>query len=333
MTLEADTLRVTLNSERRYGAEYKDGLSSHLPMVRIALFYLGASEAQQETFARWYRPRLEFVNARDERHCITPNTWKEHLGEHRYNAEYRDFFTAQIEEHGSLATLESVVPQLMEGVGAGAFHPLIRLAYALEIADEGEVAEALAAWCMAFLPLGSAPPLETTSFTNTLAASLQALTQTADIQGATIFERMERVSQQASFAHFGSLPTEASIAEFREPILDIYEGSDGDFTALHLVTSLHALRVVNATTALPHDALEQYWRAVGAAYLVIGKPEPSCASGATTTTPAWDAIAAVAVASKDDHLIKFVYTCKQEQAAYGDDRYRRLAARRAKLDS
>lgn len=328
MDMKPIALRKLLKSDRRFAAEYNSRLSNHLPMALIALFRLGASESQITTFGEMYLRRLAPVPEATSEDDITCESWREHLGKHSHNAEYRRFFASEFERLGRDELLQRYVPVLIEGVGGGAFHPLIRLAYGIDLDDAGEIAEALASWCMAFLPLGApneqvAPDI-----------GLQSLTHLTriPIEGSVIFERLQAVACREDFGGFGGLPETAVIGDLREPIISIYEGSDGDFVALHLMTSLHALRVVGGAVPLTSGALAHYWRAVGAAYVVIGAPSPrALAPEAGEDVPPWEAIIGVALTSRDDHVVKFVHTCSSEELAYGDERYRRLAARKVKL--
>jgi Questin oxidase-like len=97
----------------------------------------------------------------------------------------------------------------------------------------------------------------------------------------------------------------------------------GDFTALHLVTSAHALRTLLPCVDDPALAVGFYWRAFAAAW---------GAQGAQAEVPTeardWPSLVAAAVASDDEHVIKLVDSCREEERAYGGDDWR-LAASRA----
>ena len=107
-----------------------------------------------------------------------------------------------------------------------------------------------------------------------------------------------------------------------------------DFTALHIVTGLHAARIVLARLPPAHAErlLPDLWNAVCAAYVLIGapaldaaafaRPEPSRPVGET-----WPALLALAVASDDDHVIKMSYTCWREDLREPNGLYLACAAR------
>ncbi len=329
MTTPKNALRRLLTGGLAYAAEYRGGLSNHFPMACIALDRIGGTEEEVESFASFYRDRLEPLEEPGDV-VITPGTWRERLGEHRYNAEYRAFFTSELRRLGREALLQSYVPALMPGVAGGAFHPLIRLAYALEARHDGELAEALASWSIAFLPIGTpGGALEPLAGLETVAASAEL--RSAKLEGSVIFEKLQYVGALEAFSDVGGLPLGTTVANLREAVLAVYEGSGANFIALHLMTSLHALRVVDAEVGLRGTALAHYWRGAAAAYLTIGAPTLKIVTLPDEPLPTWAAITAIARQSKDDHVIKFVHTCASEEAAYDDARYRLLAARKVKL--
>jgi hypothetical protein len=62
-----------------------------------------------------------------------------------------------LEHEGVRDTLRQVLPPLVCGCGAAAFHGLIRTAAALQAEHEGELADGLAYWAACFMPLGELP--------------------------------------------------------------------------------------------------------------------------------------------------------------------------------
>ena len=107
--------------------------------------------------------------------------------------------------------------------------------------------------------------------------------------------------------------------------------STGNFTALHAVTSTHALRVLMPFMSDRELLLRYHWQALTAAFIGIGSPR------AKETLPEnkaeWSSIASRAIASDDDHDAKLVFACREEQALRGDEMYRFAAALRVKLIS
>ena len=95
-----------------------------------------------------------------------------------------------------------------------------------------------------------------------------------------------------------------------------------NFTVLHLLTSCHALRLLMPSTETP-DLMLRWYALAYAAGLVASGTRPA---GATAARPQpWGDVIARAIASDNDHVVKLVYTCREEAAHYADDRYRCVA--------
>ena len=137
---------------------------------------------------------------------------------------------------------------------------------------------------------------------------------------------MARVAEEARFGWFAhALAEDATLDDLRRAALAVYAPSSDSFTALHLVTAAHAMRIVSSR--IPSLGLVDFWQAFGAAYVTLGAPELDPA--VPPSTASWDRIFAAACASPDDHVIKFCYTCHQETEAGGDPAYHGLAAIKA----
>ena len=91
---------------------------------------------------------------------------------------------------------------------------------------------------------------------------------------------------------------------------------------LHLVTSAHALRVLLPFVDAATDAVADYAVAYVAARIATDA-EP----GAAAEPLPWDTIVAAALASADEHVVKLVDSCREEERAYGGDDWQRAASR------
>lgn len=304
-----------------WGAEYDDQLSNHLPMNLTALVRIGADRTQCERFIASYTPRLIRLEPRLE----PIGSWRERLGEHTHNGAYRAFFAGELALRGRDAVLEHYVHELAPGVSGGAFHPLIRLAFALDADADLEIAEALASWCMAYQEL--APP---SSGGEAPLGVLASLDGPPIAGGNTLFARMKTAASTPQFAAAnGRIAVDAStVSRLAEVALSIYAASNDGFLALHLVTATHAARRVLAHVKRRERLLQALAQCFVASYLVMGCPRLVPRSG---TAPSWDAILDRARASTSDHDAKFCYALRDEQSVYGDEAYRREAARRMRL--
>ncbi len=336
-----------LASGGKFGAEYGRQLSNHLPMTLLAMQAQGASPKQLEGFYQRYSRRLRSKRPATTR--LDASNWQSLLGKHAHNAEYLQFFAEQIRARGWLETLRVYLPGLLPGIGGAAFHPLIRLAYAVEAEHEAEIAEGLASWAMASLPLRpldsglqrfESPRQALQELSNTTALArltgaagnpLARLVAQLRFGAATIFTRMQRVAQHAAFAPFADcVEIDAdSLAAWARLLVELYASSDDHFTLLHGVTSCHALRILLPHLPEPERALRYYGQAVIAAYVSAGQPR--LAVPEVGSLPSWEAIQQAALTSMDDHVIKLAYSCWREDLHYGQALYRFCAARKVGL--
>ncbi len=312
------SLQTLLDEGAAHDAEYRGGLSNHRPMALVALRRLGASDERLAAFAQHYSPRLQ--PAPPAVPWPAGDAWQLLFGERDAWPTYRDLFTQWLQHEGGAAVLSQALPSLMPGCGAAAFHGLIRTAYAVQAGHGPELADALAYWACRWLDLGRATPGGRLADPARLLAALHP----APAQGSLIFERMRQVAVDPAFdAAVARLRIDGdTLPRLARAAARLYARS-GNFTALHLVTSAQALRVLLpfADELLP--ALAGYWRAYAAGWLASG----AVAGRAPAPLP-WPDLVTAALASDDAHLIKLVDACREEQQAYGGaDDWQRAATR------
>ena len=322
-------LTAALDHSLQFDAEYSTRLSNHLPMLLVALHRLGASDERLASASARYAGKL---------HPMPPlhpwaagDAWRVPLGDPSIWPRYRDLFSTWMQEEGAGETLRQVLPALLPGCGAAAFHGLIRTAYAVDAAHRAELVHALAYWSSRWLDLGvadaSAGPAG-----GEMADPAALLKKAAAVPGvgaspsAYIVERMHHAAWQPGF-ELAVQPLQLdghTLPRLARHAANLYARS-GDFTVLHLVTSAWALRVLMPFVEEPAAALAAYWRAYAAGAASVA------AKLKLTREPAplpWPQIVAAAVASDDEHLVKLVHTCQQEQQAYGGaDDWQRAATR------
>ena len=304
-----------------HAAEYSGGLSNHLPMALLALHRLGACEARLQAFAAAYAPRLARAPAAQA--WPAGDAWTPRLGEPAAEPAYRGLFLEWLAREDPNDVLRQVLPRLMMGCGGAAFHGLIRTAYAVQAARRQELAHALGYWASRWLDLGADAPV-TAIQSNPVAALRQVPVPRRAPAGDLIFQRMQTVAAQPRFAAAvaGLDVSEGSLEQLARGAAQLYAAS-GNFTVLHLLTSAHALRVLMPwLDDEPLAAVRPYWRAFAAAW---------AASGARDIGPpellAWRQIVNRAVASDDEHVVKLVDSCREQEAAYGGTEWLRAASR------
>jgi len=312
-----NALAALLDAGAAHDAEYAGGLSNHLPMALLALQRLGADDAHLQAFAESHASRLEPAPAPEA--WPAGDAWAVHLGRREAWPLYRDLFLQWLDNEAAGEVLRQVLPRLMTGCGAAAFHGLIRTAYAVRSAHRRELADGLAYWACRWLDLGESRALGRTPDPARLLPRLP-------VPGGSqrlIFDRMQAASALPAFA-----PTvaqlrvdEGTLARLAALAAGLYARS-GNFTALHLLTSAHALRVLLPFIDEPVPALRAYWRAF-AAGVAASSAEPD----ELPPLQDWPRIVEFALASNDDHVIKLVDSCREQTEAYGGDAWRRAASR------
>jgi len=311
------SVQAWLDEGVRFDAEYHQGLSNHLPMVLVALQRLGASEPRIDTFATSYTRRLE--PAPKASTWSSGEHWQNRLGRRGTWPAYRTLFSTWIGRDGSDQVLAQVLATLMAGCGAAAFHGIIRTAYAVHSGHDRELADGLAHWACRYLPLGVAGGDGTV---DNPAVVLHGVSTTSSGRNL-IVERMRDAAQEPSFSQIIKLlkVDDSTLGRLSRMAAMLY-ASSGNFTVLHLVTSSHALRELLPLLDNPLPALHAYWRAYVAGYLA----SDLCIDNATTLQP-WDQIIDAAIASDDEHVVKLVDSCREEERAYGGDEWHYAASR------
>lgn len=328
-------LHACLDRIQTVPPEYGQGLSSHLPMAVHALFQLGANEAQMETFMAGYLPRFRGRRLALQGHVLPD--WRQALGQFEAFEDVRSSFVAALARAGRDAVLGEALPALLPGVSAAAFHGLIRTAHAVESAHEAELASALAYWACRWQGLAAPPQSSSQGPGIDLATWSAALVDGARgwrSDAPLIFLRMQEASATPLYAQLAqALKPEPKLAPRLAQLAHLALGyylDSGNFTVLHMITGLRALRVLlpwvperlQADPAV-QDLLGQ---AFVAAYLA-GRVQARPRSGSDDASSLSGAeLAAAACRSTDDHVIKLVHACGDEMAAYAEPRYKMAAA-------
>lgn len=283
-------LHAALDEALRHGPIYVVNgmrLSSHLPMVLVALDRLdGPPEALRRHLDHW-APRLPPAPALTE----------------------------------DPPTLVQALPTLLAAPESMAFHGAIRLAYALESGHAAEQQAALQAWLDDAQPLG--PALAAHPGQRPLRQTLDAVRADAGLalpprEGGTIVDALAAAHALPAFAAHIPSP-QLSLDALAEASLAVYLATH-DFTALHLVTGTHALRVIleaaraQGLVVDEGQVLRTLWRAWLAAYVSIGRPVPAWAlvhAGQAAETD-WQQQLPALHASLNDHRVKLADAARQE---------------------
>lgn len=336
---ERTTLDRLLAESRAFSVEFGHALANHLPMLLVILARLGADDRRLEGYFETYRDANRLRPPPAPVAAITAVDWTAHLGDRGREADYRAFFAAELRRLGARDLQRTYLPILLPGICASALHALMRLAYGHLDANPEEIARALAYWAATFLPL--APATGAAPLTAEPAEVLAQLTRVPELlrvrpECDLLWHAMRDVGRHPSFAPVvdwlavdgATLPRCANAA------LALFAAA-GDFCSLHALTGAHWVRLLPAEDVERPQLLRYFWQGVAAVYPKMGMPAvatpDAMAALRVAACPEWPEIAVAAVASDDEHDPSLVFSAMQEEAAYGDPAYRRVAARRVGL--
>jgi hypothetical protein len=235
---------------------------------------------------------------------------------------------ALVARDGVDSTLRDLLPDLLPGVAAAAFHGLIRTAHAVQSGHASEVAAALAYWAWRWQPLA---PAQVPAECMPLSIWSRSLVRDAlawRTDGPLISIRMDHATQGAVYQ---------SLADGLQPFADLRSAiaslaalaaaryaASPNFTVLHMITGMRALRVLLPWIETEEGVQPILVRAFTAAYLAARVVPPPTAPEPRLRT--WPEVIAAGISANDDHVIKLVHACREEASAYGEGNYLRVAA-------
>jgi len=286
----------------RFSAEYANGMSNHLPMALLAIRRLGATADRVREFQAFYERRLRPMSASEE---VLSDRLHEELAR-----DGRELF------------LCNNIARLTPGLASAAFHGVIRTAYAVDSGVDDDLADAVASWVRGYAEIDTGDARRFNGVSDAFTALQRDDRFPREFQGTSIVARINKVVALPEFGDYRSSIQNPTLQDLTRIAVLIYLAT-ANFTALHLVTGCHATRVL--APYLADDALEHLANAMLAAYVTIGRP---AFETPTVDAPDWETLARTAIASNDDHDLKMVYSCREEDAVYGWGLHRMAAALR-----
>ncbi len=192
------TLTVLLDRAQQFAPEYRGGLSNHLPMALVALDSLGADASRMEAFFTIDCAKLDPAPPL----AAACKDWPTKRGDLGAFPALRAHFVGAIATQGRDATLRQALSLVMDGVGAGAFHGLLRTASAAVAEHDDELASGLAYWAGVHLPLAhfAAAPSATEANVPTWLAGIAAQAGDWRSDAGLITRRMTAFAQTARIA-------------------------------------------------------------------------------------------------------------------------------------
>lgn len=298
-----------LDDELRFSPSFLGIYSNHLAMELVALHQFDApSSVLQHVFD---------VHAAGE-------------SEPRDDHDDLDAVRREIAAFGIAEVVRDRVPALVRGPATALFHPVIRLAYALEVGHEGQVAAALLDWQRRFstLPVHELEP-----------GARRLRDVAADLAGAsggrwTSTFDLDGVSRrpEVGAALDGLAVDEHTLDDVSAFALAAHVTAEA-FVTLHLVTGARAVRAVAAW--IDDDSARQLAahaaQAMAVVHGAVGAPplvdRDRLDELRRLPLPSDEAIAERAIADLDPHVVKLSNVALVEAERTGDALYRYAAAR------
>lgn len=322
--MPASTLHRLLDDNLRLPPEYRNQLSNHLPMALQALHAMGVDESRLRAFWAAYVPR--FAGACAPPPAPAPADWRALRGQADAFPLLRAGFLALVDAHGAAAMLRLVLPDLWPGVAAAALHGLIRTAHAFESGHAAELAHGLAYWAWRWQPLATPPAAADAMTFADWSRALARQSQAWQPEGGLISQRMDAAQHAPAYAALaGALPPAPELLAPLARFAAQRYSQTGNFTLLHLCTGCRAARVLLPFVDEPEATSRHLLQAYTAGYLASGAGEAE--SPAPTVASDWESVQRVALASDDDHVVKLVHACRDQEAAYGAGPWLQAAAR------
>lgn len=303
-------------------------LSNHGPMAAEALVALGRADSVI-SFAEAYRKRFTAIYP-ERRQAMTRENWREALGDGSRAADWVDFFNRELKEAAWPRVLEEWSARLAPGLAAAAAHGLIRTAHAarsLSVKETPlrlrELAEGLGYWAAYYQPLPESQNARKESLKPDQALSrIPLLPVEKRPRGGSIMIGLRNLDEFAPFAAVADLVVTDGdagklLSQVTETFATVYvrNATHRNFIALiHAVTATAGLRSLLPclSPATTKRMLRYGWQTAAALYSVFG-------TGATDNLVEAkeikrDDLIERAVASREEHSIKFTEACLREYA-------------------
>jgi hypothetical protein len=324
----SDVLDETYQRLHGTGPEFVGWLSNHGPMAADALIRLGRG-ADVERWVEEYAERLD--SAPEARWPIREAEWREPLGDPVRLGDWCALFTELVHREPWTDVLARWWPRLLPGAVAAATHGLIRTGHAVRALREretperlDELAAALGYWAARWQPLpGQRPPAGTADVGSALAA-----VPAVDASGGAR-TRIARLGETPGWPPaLGRLrPVQETTAVPREldALVDAAVSGYRRWAHGNPVMLVHAATAPRAAALVLPALPVELWRAtyetawaVSAAITGAYRPHDAGATSATTAPDA-DEVIDRAVATRDEHAIKFVEVARESHGRGNPD--------------
>jgi len=292
-----DNLQDLLVDGTRYDPRYLPSMNAdHMPMTLCAIAGLGGHFDTLVAYRDEYKKILHEIPPED------PSlNWRQGIGRNESYPALFAWFREQVAEKGIESTISAYLPEFIGSLALEAFHPIIRLGYALDFKSEAETAAALAYIVSSHQDV----PVKVDRVID-----IQNEMQGQVTIGSRSFKRAGFTRSIRELLDADEYPTGcvAEIGDCAVIALDIYR-STRNFFALHMVTATQAVRICSELID-KRLALAALTGGLLAAHQVVGSPD-------------FDRDNPMPVPNRldEEHTYKYTWTCLSEYRHYGDDRY------------
>lgn len=323
----------SFNKYKDYASDYNGGLSNHIPMVSYSLYELGVPFNEIDKYIDTTVERIK-ISKEDfsKLYNIDNDNFEKYLGLKDSFGSYYDYFSKKINKSNYLEVIGEFLPILIKGVAARAFHPLIRLSFAVRSENIEEVTKSLSYFASTFLPhefdvlpSKSENPLE----------DLKVLVESInneEYSGNLIADRIGNIYRVEGFVNNAfTLNGDYELVLLQlDKIINKLFVETKNFTILHGVTSKEAIKTLLPLVKDKEYLLQNYWIAILAAYISIDSPKiKDLIIDIPEDLLDFREIIRANIESKNDHSIKLANSCRIEFERSGDVVYKYMAYLRA----
>ena len=290
-------LQDLLTDGTRYDPRYLPSKNAdHMPMTLCAIAGLGGNFDNMVAYRNVYSKILHEISSEDP----SP-IWRQDIGRNDSYPSLIAWFSEQVAEKGIESTVSEYLPEFIGSLALEAFHPIIRLGYAIDFKSESETAAALAY-------IVSSHQHVPTNVDRVVDIQYEMREQAMVSSRSFKQSGFTRGIRELIDADEYPVGCVTDISDCAVTALDIYR-STRNFFALHMVTATQAVRICSefVDKRLAHAALSG---GLLAAHKVVGSPD----FDRDNPMPMPDSL-------DREHTYKYAWTCLSEYRHYGDDRY------------
>ena len=267
-----------------------------MPMTLCAITGLGGPPHALLAYRDQYKKKLHEIPV-----TSADRDWRKGIGQNESYPSLLAWFTGQVAEKGIESTVSEYLPEFIGSLAMEAFHPIIRLAYAIDFKSQAETAAALAYMASSHRNV----PLDV-DHTVDLQNEIKAQAST----GPRSFKKAGFTRNICELLDDDDYPVGRAreISEAAIIALDLFR-STRNFFALHMVTATQAVRICSELID-KKLALAALTGGLLAAHQVVGSPD-------------FDRDCPLPVNNRldNEHNFKYAWACLSEYLYYRDDRY------------